>query len=226
VLGADENGGMDIEAVIFDCDGTLVDSEPLALAALLHEAARLGVDGSIEVELATMQGQSMRRCIEAIQRRATGPLPSDFEARVRATMAGLFSDRLEAIPGAVEVTADLQLPACVATNGPREKAELTLGLTGLLPRFDGLIVSAYEVGAWKPDPALVLRAAALLSASPRNCVLVEDSDAGIAAGLAAGMTVYALRGANELPGELSGRGVRHLASLASLQAEPWWRGRR
>ena len=80
----------------------------------------------------------------------------------------------------------------VATNGPREKAELTLGLTGLLPHVGDRLFCAYEVGYWKPDPRLFLHAAQALGVPAATCAVVEDSRAGVEAGLAAGMRVFSL----------------------------------
>ena len=202
-------------AVIFDCDGTLVDSEPLALAAIEHEALALGVQPSALADLHAMKGQSMASTLTTIAQRWGHPLPADFEATVRARMAESFKTQLQPMPGALALLQQLTIPYCVATNGPRAKTELTLSITGLLPLFQGRIFSAYELGAFKPDPALFLHAASSIGVKPERCVVVEDSTAGVRAGLAAGMHVCVLRSQQPLPADLQHH-VRHLSSLEEL----------
>jgi beta-phosphoglucomutase-like phosphatase (HAD superfamily) len=114
------------------------------------------------------------------------------------------------------LVAALNIPMCVASSGPREKIELSLSLTGLLPFFAGRIFSSYEVGFWKPDPGLFLHAAKAMAVEPSRCVVVEDSLPGIQAGIAAGMTVFAFQ-----PDAIDARipaGVSVVQSLPQLQA--------
>jgi beta-phosphoglucomutase-like phosphatase (HAD superfamily) len=99
---------------------------------------------------------------------------------------------------------------------------LTLGLTGLLPFVEGRIFSAHELGCFKPDPGLFLAAAAALGVEARRCAVVEDSDPGIEAGLAAGMQVYALGSQADLR---RAPGVRVLPALTNLLEAPWHRER-
>jgi HAD superfamily hydrolase (TIGR01509 family) len=201
-----------IRALIFDCDGTLVDSEPWLVEAMLAEGALYGLPGTARAVLDVQRGAPMSRQIAVVAERSSQPLPADFEDRVRARMAGYFQAHLQPIDGALDLVRGLALPFCVASNGPRHKIELVLGLTGLLPWFEGRIFSAYEVGAWKPAPDLFLHAAAALGFDPADCAVVEDSASGIAAGLAAGMRVFALGAqAADLP-----LAVQRIASLAQL----------
>lgn len=194
-----------LRAVIFDCDGTLVDSEELGLSVLAQVAAEAGFAPDRVSELSSMRGEAMVTCLAFVAKNVDHPLPTDFESVVRQRMAVAFREHLQAMPGARSVVAGLQVPICVATNGPRSRAELTLGLTGLLPFFQGRIYSAVEVGAFKPSPDLFLFAAASMKVSPRECAVVEDSLPGVRAGLAAGMQVYTVRGDHALPSEISGR---------------------
>ncbi|WP_157269488.1 HAD family hydrolase [Azohydromonas aeria] len=204
------------DAVIFDCDGTLVDSEPILAATVREQALALGVAPALLEDLHAMKGQSMALTLSLIARRWGRPLPADFEATVRARMAEVFQERLQPMPGAQALLRRLRLPCCVATNGPRAKTELTLALTGLLPLLrPDRIFSAYDVGAFKPDPALFLHAARALGVAPGRCAVVEDSESGVRAGLAAGMQVHVLRSAQPLPAPLHER-VRHLDTLEAL----------
>ncbi|MFT3718866.1 HAD family hydrolase [Pseudorhodoferax sp.] len=201
-----------VRALIFDCDGTLVDSEPWLLEAMLAEGALHGLPAAARAALDALRGAPMSRQIAFVAEHASAPLPADFEARVRARMADLFRAHLQPIAGARELLPALRLPFCVASNGPRHKIELVLGLTGLLPWCEGRIFSAYEVGAWKPAPDLFLHAAAQLGFAPADCAVVEDSASGIAAGLAAGMRVFAL---GEQPADLPAA-VQRIARLSDL----------
>ncbi len=209
-----------IAAVIFDCDGTLVDSEPIGLAALAEEACAVDADAQIDDMLHLLKGQSMAHSLQAIGQRLRRALPADFEQRVRERMARVFRERLQPIPGAMELLQQLHIPYCVASNGPRHKMELTLAITGLLPLLEGRLFSAYEVGSFKPDPGLFLHAARALCVEPERCAVVEDSLAGIEAGVAAGMTVYALPAAAPLPPALAAQ-VHMIEHLEVLSKAAW-----
>ena len=203
-----------IRVLIFDCDGTLVDSEPWLVEAMLAEGALHGLPPTARAVLDAHRGAPMSRQMALVAERCGAPLPTDFETCVRARMADLFHAHLQPIAGAMELVRGLKLPFCVASNGPRHKIELVLGLTGLLPWFEGAVYSAYEVGAWKPDPDLFVHAAQQMGFAPADCAVVEDSASGIAAGLAAGMRVFAL---GEQPPNLPSA-VQRIASLADLSA--------
>jgi len=209
-----------IDAVIFDCDGTLVDSEPLAAEAMLAAAVELGMSPLVSRDISAFEGQSMGASLLILEERLGRPLPPDFLPRLRERMAGLFRLRLKEIPGALAMLRCLAPPCCVASNGPREKIELVLGITGLLRHFEGRIFSADEVGSYKPEPGLFLHAAGAMGATPARCVVVEDSLAGLRAGLAAGMRVYAYRPLHALPDDLRGR-VTLLERLSDLCGEDW-----
>jgi HAD superfamily hydrolase (TIGR01509 family) len=203
-----------IRALIFDCDGTLVDSEPWLVEAMLAEGALFGLPATARAVLDAQRGAPMSRQIAVVAERSSRPLPADFEDRVRTRMAGYFKAHLQPIDGALELVHRLSLPFAVASNGPRHKIELVLGLTGLLPWFQGRVFSAYDIGVWKPAPDLFLHAAQALGFAPADCAVVEDSASGIAAGLAAGMRVFAL---GEQPPGLPAT-VQRIASLSDLPA--------
>jgi HAD superfamily hydrolase (TIGR01509 family) len=182
------------DLVIFDCDGVLVDSESIASAAL----ARMGMLQGAQIEhdeaLMLFRGSKMAKCIGEIERRAGKRMPDSFEADVRVAMAAAFATELKAIEGIHDALAQIAIPVCVASNGPMFKMMQTLELTGLMEHFRGRIFSAYDVGAWKPDPGLFLHAAQALGAEPSRCVVVEDSLPGIRAAKAAGIPVLGFTG--------------------------------
>lgn len=212
---------MSIDAIIFDSDGTLVDSESLGLAVIAQHARALGVPIESDHDLIVWKGRSMASSLHALEQVLGRPLPPDFEATLRAAMAQVFRERLQPMPGAaamLDMLDALKVPFCVASNGPRAKTELTLAITGLRPRFaESRIFSAYDVKSWKPEPGLFLHAAREMGVAPERCAVVEDSEPGVRAGLAAGMRVHVLRSAQTLPQDLLGR-VTFLDSLADLEA--------
>lgn len=207
-----------IQAIIFDCDGTLVDSEVPGMDVLHAHACALGLDFTREQAHRRFRGVRMADCIAWIgaqlQHKPDG-FEVDFARSVRSAQAERFSEGLAVIPGAFELLERLTIPFCVATNGPREKVELTLGLTGLLKYFPDRLFSAYEVGSYKPDPGLFLHAAKVMGVAPQRCAVVEDSLPGIQAGLAAGMQVYALIPSVELSADISQQ-VRSITDLTAL----------
>ena len=181
-----------IDAVLFDCDGVLVDSERVAVECIVELAARFDATFEFDEALERFTGARMSDTLRHIEERGGCKLPDDFEDALRSRMAVEFESRLEPMAGAAALVEVLDVPYCVVSNGPRSKMEVTLRVAGLLEHFAGRIVSAYEVGVWKPDPGLFLHAARMLGIPPDRCAVVEDSDYGIAAGVAAGMQVFAL----------------------------------
>ena len=209
------------DAILFDLDGTLVDSETLGMDVLWEEGRALGMALSREEAHRAFLGQPMGHCVGLVAERVSRPLnvsaeefSAHFTAHVRRLQAQRFRDHLQAMPGAHELLSALNKPFCVATNGPREKAELTLGLTGLLPFFEQRLFTAYEVGHFKPALGLFLHAALALGAQPERCAVVEDSLPGVRAGVAAGMQVFSLMDVDD---SLMATGrVQRIAELAEL----------
>ncbi len=186
---------MQIEAVIFDSDGTLVDSEVPGLDVLHRLAKEHGLAISRDEAHDRFRGVRMAE-VAAWIAEGLGQAGPVFEERfielAREGMAHRFRQGLAPMPGAAELVSRLAVPYCVATNGPREKVELTLAVCGLRPLFGDRVFSAYEVGVFKPEPGLFLHAAQMLGAAPGCCAVVEDSATGIKAGVAAGMRVFAM----------------------------------
>lgn len=182
---------MNCEAVIFDCDGTLVDTEQIGNEVLVEYLATLGVVLSVEEACSRFAGIEMKHSLALVESLLERPLPSNFLGTLRDLTFQAFAQRLRPTEGVHSLVQSLRVPYCIASNAPRAKIELCLSVTGLLPLFANDIHTAYEVGVWKPDPTLFLHAASAMGAAPSQCVVVEDSMAGINAGISAGMTVYA-----------------------------------
>lgn len=179
------------ESVIFDCDGVLVDTERSANAVLASLIGELGISMTPEQTMSTYMGRSWASCMEILEAELGRPVPADFGDRYRAGTADAWRRELEPVPGIVAALDAIELPSCVASSGEHERIRLTLGLTGLLPRFEGRIFSATEVARGKPAPDLFLHAAERMGFDSATTVVVEDTVPGVEAGRAAGMRVLA-----------------------------------
>lgn len=174
--------------MIFDCDGVLVDSEPLSNRVLAECLAEIGMPMTVDDSIEAFMGRSWADCLRIIERRLGRPAPSDLTARYRARQFAAFERELRPVAGIEAALEEIELPTCVASSGPHAKMRLSLGLTELWPRFEGRIFSASEVERGKPAPDLFLHAAARMGWEPASCAVVEDSRVGIEAAIAAGMT--------------------------------------
>lgn len=205
-------------ALLFDLDGTLVDSEIIGLDVLHDLAVEMGFGWTREDSHHRFRGVPMWQCVEQVM----AALPSHqrvdnelFLQNIRSRMAARFQEGLQEMPGASALLASLRIPFAVATNGPREKADLTLGLTGLNRYVGERLYCAPEVGSYKPEPGLFLHAAKALDMAPESCTVVEDSLVGLQAGLAAGMQVLSLHPPVALPAADRTR-VQFIAGLEAV----------
>jgi HAD superfamily hydrolase (TIGR01509 family) len=192
---------MAIAHVIFDCDGVLVDSEPLSNRILAEELTAIGLPTTTEDSVRDFMGRSWASGVKVIEERLGRPLPPDFAAGYHARLFEAFERELEAVAGVIEVLDRLHLPYCVASSGDHVRIRHALKSAGMLERFEGKIFSAQDVEHGKPAPDLFLHAAQAMGFDPARCAVVEDSPAGAQAGRAAGMTVLgyaAFTGADEL----------------------------
>ncbi|HWV50115.1 MAG TPA: HAD-IA family hydrolase [Microbacterium sp.] len=185
-----------IELVIFDCDGVLVDSEKLAVRVDRRVLADLGWELSERDIVHRFVGRSAAHFRAEVEAYLGRPLPDDWEAPYQHLYDDAFERELEAVAGVVGALDRIApaLATCVASSGSYEKLDRTLGMTGLLPRFEGRIFSAVDVENGKPSPDLFLHAAARMGAAPEACVVIEDSRFGVAAARAAGMRALGYAG--------------------------------
>lgn len=204
-----------ILSVIFDCDGVLVDSEEIANRALAGLLTEAGVPTGYDEAVAIFRGRSMDAVLEIATHRLGGPLPFDLSDRYYETIKDVFERELKPVPGVIEALDRIDLPNCVASNGPLHKMEVTLRLTGLWERFEGRIFSADEVAAGKPAPDLFLHAAREMGFEPSTTAVVEDSVLGVEAGRSAGMRVFAFA-SHTTPEELAAAGGQPFTDMADL----------
>jgi len=177
--------------VFFDCDGTLVDSERLCTEAYVNTFARYGIDCSLQEMFERYKGVQLYDIIRDVADRHHTTLPqATFETDYRAEVARLFDASLTEIPGAKALVEKITVPMCVVSNGTVKKMQHSLGLTGMLPWFRDRLYSGYDIGRWKPDPALMHHAAGQMQLPVERCILVDDSEAGARSGIAAGIPVF------------------------------------
>src|SRR4030095_2976675 len=170
------------DLVIFDCDGVLVDSEPVSnglLAKILNEA---GLPISVEETARTFTGHSNEACVSLAERMLGRSLPESFlDDFLRRELQALSED-LRPIPGVVDALRRISFPVCVASSGLPEKILASLTATDLLAFFDGRIFSVVDVPNPKPAPDIYLHAAHQMGAMPARCAVIEDSPTGAPAG--------------------------------------------
>ena len=187
----------DLDLIIFDCDGILVDSEPIALRIHADMLPELGWHPTDEQIVETFLGRSRRSNLATLEAQIGRPVPDEWEQRFRARLAAEHLAGLTEIVGITEALATIgtwPIPICVASSGEPDHIRHSLGLVGLLDAFGDHIFSAVEVAHGKPAPDLFLHAAARMGADPERCVVIEDSRYGVEAARAAGMRSYGYAG--------------------------------
>ncbi len=182
------------ELVIFDCDGVLVDSEPISVRLDVEMLAELGVTMTAEEVIERFVGRSPEVIVQAVEAELGHPPPDGWFERGEQELHERFEAELVPVPGIVEALGRITLPMCVASSSPPERLRFKLELTGLYDRFAGRIFSASEVANGKPAPDLFLHAAERMGVEPAGCVVVEDSRYGVQAARAASMDVLGYAG--------------------------------
>ena len=149
-----------IEAVFFDCDGTLVDSEVICSRAYVAMFQEFGIKLDLEEVFKRFKGVKLYEIIDIINEEHGVTLAkADLEPVYRAEVARLFDSELEVIAGANALLDSMTVPMCVVSNGPVSKMQHSLGKLGMLHHFPDLLFSGYDIQRWKPDPALMFHAA-------------------------------------------------------------------
>ncbi|MFU0965070.1 6-phosphogluconate phosphatase [Kluyvera ascorbata] len=180
-----------VEAVFFDCDGTLVDSEVICSRAYVHMFKTFGITLDLEDIFKRFKGVKLYEIIDIInEEHGTKLAKSDLEPVYRAEVARLFDSELEVIDGAGALIDAVNIPMCIVSNGPVSKMQHSLGKLGMLHHFPDKLFSGYDIQRWKPDPALMYHAAKAMNVNVENCILVDDSAAGAQSGIDAGMEVF------------------------------------
>lgn len=173
--------------VIFDCDGVLVDSEPLSAQATATALGEFGVHIDARQVLATLTGLTFAATVDKVRRDYGVLLPADFARRHAQLVEQAFRRELKPVAGVVETLGAMRVPFCVGSNSSRARLALTFEVTGLGHFFKGRVFSGEDVKEGKPAPDLFLHAAASCDVLPQDCLVIEDSPLGVTAAVKAGM---------------------------------------
>jgi HAD superfamily hydrolase (TIGR01509 family) len=208
-------------AVIFDCDGVLVDSERIAAPILADVLTELGLATTAADVDRDFKGRSWESGLEVIRARRGGEEPwPELREQYRAALFAAFDERLEPIAGihaALDALDAAGIPCCVASSGDHERIRRGLRAAGLLDRFpDEAIFSFEDVTHGKPAPDLFLHAAQQMGFDPTTTAVVEDSPAGVQAGVAAGMRVLGYVAADADESALTSQGAEPFQDMAEL----------
>ena len=196
------------KCIIFDCDGTLVDSEEITNEIIAKMAGELGVKMTGEEATATFRGKTISAVIKKMKELSDNEIPEDWRPRLIKKVSVAWRTQLNAVEGVEELLESLEIPVCVASNGEPTHINQSLEMTGLSDFFDGNIFSAADIGVPKPAPDLFLYAAEKMGFKPEECIVVEDSVTGVTAAKRANMKVY---------GFGNSRTIGHISSAEELQ---------
>ncbi|KQB40050.1 HAD family hydrolase [Flavobacterium aquidurense] len=181
---------MEVKCVIFDCDGVLVDTEKIGNGVMLSMAAEYGFKMKLEDAYRDFNGRNLKECFLHIEEAIGKKLPDNFESEYREKSFEAFKTQVRPMEGIVKFLNKLKIPYCVASSGPVDKIRLNLEVAGLLDKFENKIFSSYQINSWKPDPGIFLHAAKQMGFDVKDCIVIEDSKAGVMAGIQGGFKVY------------------------------------
>jgi D-ribulokinase len=184
------------ELVIFDCDGVLVDSEVIALGVMRRRLSEAGVRLTDQETRERFLGRRLDSSLHRVETELGGPLPENFRDEFSREILFAFGRELKGVEGVRQAIEGLRARACVASSSGHERLRLSLRVAGYETMFAPNIFSAADVAEGKPSPDLFLHAARVMGAAPKDCLVIEDSLAGVAAARAAGMAVFGFVGAS------------------------------
>lgn len=184
--------------VIFDCDGVLIDSEIVAARLEAEAITALGLPMTAETICSRFAGTTTKEVWQTLERELGRPLPPGFFESHLAHVREVFSRELEAIPGARAALEALDRPYCVASSTRLPALVDNLATCGLVDLLDGRVFSASQVKRAKPAPDVFMFAASQMGADPADCLVIEDSVAGVTAARRAGMRVVGFTGGSHV----------------------------
>jgi HAD superfamily hydrolase (TIGR01509 family) len=203
------------QLIIFDCDGVLVNSEPISNRIMAEVLTQNGLPMSLEACYDHFMGRTMDDCLDILAQRFGHCAPTDFVDTVRQRTLEALRQEVEPVPGVAAAIAQISVPVCVASSGQLVKMRTTLQRTGLLHHFEDRLFSAAGVARGKPHPDIFLHAAQALGADASACAVIEDSPVGVQAGVAAGMTVFGYAALTD-PGALAAAGAQVFSDMQEL----------
>ncbi|MDN3696263.1 MULTISPECIES: HAD-IA family hydrolase [Vibrio] len=210
-----------IKCVIFDCDGTLIDSEKLCCQALVNVFTSFGAELTLHESIEHFQGGKLADILSETNARVGLNISLDvLEPMYREQVSLLFQAELKPMNGArslIQFLEKNQIEFCVASNGPKDKVQYSLSLTGLLDSFDGKIFSAFDTNSWKPEPDLIMYSAMSMGFLPSECLYVDDTKKGVQAGVDAGVkTIQLCNGMSATKVDLPS--VTHIHHLGEIES--------
>ena len=188
----------EFDLVIFDCDGVLVDSEMLSARVLMAQLAELNFVLTLEQFRSEFLGRSFASAATQFKARTGRDLPANFAPDYFTRLNALFATDLKAMPDVELVLKSLKVQNCVASGSIPPRLDFSLKVCGLDKHFGSHVYSAAVVKNAKPAPDLFLHAAAAHSVPPNRCLVLEDSEMGVLAARAAGMTVWYFAGGSHV----------------------------
>jgi len=203
------------KCIIFDCDGVLVDSEPISIQLLVDMANSYGTNIDLAYGMKHFKGSFFDACKSNIAQLTQNPIPDSFQEDYRKLSFEAFKKGMKPVAGIKNVLDNLSIPFCVASSGPEDKIKLNLELSGLLPYFENKIFSCYAIQKWKPDPAVFLLAAKTMGFKPNECLVIEDSLSGVKAAKAGGFDVLGFT-AYDYNNELEKEATKTFNSMSEL----------
>ena len=203
------------KCVIFDCDGVLVDSEPISNRVMVEMANENGASIDIDYAYKNFKGNAFKTCLKQLEALIQQPLPASFETEFRQRSFEAFQKGVKPIKGVKDILEQLQTPYCVASSGPENKIRLNLELTGLESFFNDNVFSCFEIKKWKPEPEIFLHAAKVMGFKPSECVVIEDSLLGIEAAKRGGFDVFGFT-AHDYKNELQKEATLTFKNMNSL----------
>ena len=187
--------------IIFDCNGVLVDSEQIAATVAAEEFTRIGIPLTPALVSRFFFGRRPADMFAMVEAASGRKLPPSFPSAVAGATLRRLRAELRSVPHAAYALTWLRGPKCVASSSSPDRIRASLEITGLA-RFFEHTFSASSVAAGKPAPTLFLQAAERMGVRPRDCIVVEDSPAGVTAATAAGMTPIGFVGGSHAEGDL------------------------
>ncbi|MBX3554013.1 MAG: HAD family phosphatase [Pseudolabrys sp.] len=198
--------------VIFDCNGVLIDSEPLAASVAAHEFQRIGIALTPDLIARYFTGRRPADMFAEVEQAAGRKLPAGFTAHVAAATLARFQHDLRATAHVAHALTWLRGRKCVASSSPLDRMRMSLETVGLLRFFDPYLFSASDMPRGKPSPDVFLLVAEKMRVRPQECIVVEDSPVGVTAAAAAGMTPIGFVGGSHagphLAAQLTASGAR------------------
>lgn len=194
-----------IKCILFDNDGTLIDSEELGHRALAAELQAYQIIVSADSLRQRFSGWKLAFILDELSREYKTPLADTFFPQFRSRLTALFEQELQTIPHIPWALDNIHLKKAVVSGGPIEKIQQGLKVTGIGHHFEDRLVSSYEYNTWKPEPNIYWHALEFLGFNKEECLIVEDSDVGLEAGIKSGIKTlfYNPSGRRDFPKEAS-----------------------